>query len=123
MVSKKSPFQYLIIGLLLVLTVLPSGFVRADVGLPPAQPGSSFSPGEFDNNVKMVPAEGSASVSPTPPLPTATTSALDPTGSDVEPDSPNAAPSVPFSFIMGGGFITTAVVLIIIAVKRGEKKE
>ncbi len=120
MISKKFRFQSLLIGLLLVFTVLPGGFARADVGLPPAQPGSSLSSGEYDTNVQMVSTEGAASVSPTPPDPIATTSAPDPTGSDVEPGSPNATPSIPFSFIMGGGFISAAVVLIIIAVKRGE---
>ncbi len=117
----KKHYPLLLIGVLLLLTSIPADDARADVGLPPAQPGYSLSTGEYDTNIQMVSEAGAASVSLTTPAPTATTSAPDPTGSDVELDSPNASPSIPFSLIMGGGFISIAVVLIIIAVRRGEK--
>ena len=54
MVSKKFRFQSLLIGLILVLTALPGEYARADVGVPPAHPGYSLSPGDFETNVQMV---------------------------------------------------------------------
>jgi len=57
MVSKKFHFQSLLIGLLLVLTILPAGNAKADVGIPPAHPGYSLSPGDYDTNVQMVSEE------------------------------------------------------------------
>ena len=55
-----------------------------------------------------------------PPAPISTILPEDIAKSDTDPNFPNATPSVPFSLILGIGFISTAVVLIIIAVKRGE---
>lgn len=49
-----------------------------------------------------------------------TTPAPDPTGADIEQGTSNTTTSIPF---MGITFIIAAVVLIFIAVKRGEKKE
>ena len=65
-------------------------------------------------------AEGAASISPTPPIPTSTKLPEDIAEEDTDSNNPNTTPSVPLSLIMGIGFISTAVVLIIIAVKRGE---
>ena len=67
-------------------------------------------------------AEGAASISPTPPPPTSTILPEDIAESDTDPNFPNGTPSVPFSLILGGSFISTAVVLIIIAIKRGENQ-
>jgi len=47
----------LIIGLLLSLAQITSNDVKADVGVPPAQPASSLSPGEIDTQVQMVSEE------------------------------------------------------------------
>ena len=44
----------LVIGLLLGLITITADDVKADVGVPPAQPASSLSPGEIDTEVQMV---------------------------------------------------------------------
>lgn len=53
----KNRYQLFLIGLLLFLIVTPRDDASADVGPPPAQPGSSLSPGEFTTNVQMVSEE------------------------------------------------------------------
>ena len=45
---------FLISGLLLMLCLVPLADVNADVGLPPSQPGSSLSPGDYETRVQMV---------------------------------------------------------------------
>jgi hypothetical protein len=57
MAQCKNRCRLLLIPLLLLLTVIPRGDAAADVGPPPAQPGSSLSPGEFTTNVQMVSEE------------------------------------------------------------------
>ncbi|MGB2963544.1 MAG: hypothetical protein WBB69_06115 [Anaerolineales bacterium] len=57
MTESKYHSRLLLIGLLLLLTVIHRDDATADVGPPPAQPGSSLSPGEFSTNVGMVSEE------------------------------------------------------------------
>jgi hypothetical protein len=52
--SQKNRFPFLLIGILLLLTILPGSDVKADVGVPPAHPGYSLSPGDYETNVQMV---------------------------------------------------------------------
>lgn len=49
--------RLLVIPLLFLLAVIHQDDVRADVGVPPAQPGSSLSPGDYLTNVQMVSEE------------------------------------------------------------------
>ncbi len=57
MAQWKNRLRLLIIPLLLLLTAIHQDDVRADVGIPPAQPGSSLSPGDLITNVQMVSEE------------------------------------------------------------------
>jgi len=45
---------FLVLVMLLILFMIPLGDAQADVGLPPSQPGSSLSPGEYETRVQMV---------------------------------------------------------------------
>lgn len=54
MIKKNQIRCLLISGLLLILCLVPLADVNADVGLPPSQPGSSLSPGDFETRVQMV---------------------------------------------------------------------
>lgn len=58
-----------------------------------------------------------------PPAPSATVAAADLTESDTAAESPSDNFSPSFSLIMGIGFIGTAIVLIVIAVKRRESND
>ncbi len=133
MTQSKKRYWLLFAGLLLLLTVIPRDNAKADVAVPPAHPGPSLSPGDFETNVQMVSEEveiiikedpfeasAAASVSPTPPVPSATQPPADPTQPDGEIEAQSAAPPLSSPPIMGISFIAVAVVLIIIAVKRGE---
>ena len=57
MAQCKNRCRLLLIVLLLLLTAIHRDGASADVGPPPAQPGSSLSPGEFFTNVEMVSEE------------------------------------------------------------------
>ena len=48
MIRWKSVLKILIFSFLVFLLVFQPGKARADVGVPPAQPGSSLSPGDFE---------------------------------------------------------------------------
>lgn len=57
MTQLKYRYRFLLIGVLLLVTVLPKDVARADVGVPPAHPGYSLSPGDLVTNVQMVSEE------------------------------------------------------------------
>lgn len=53
--DKRIHIRYLLISsLLLALCLISTGDAAADVGLPPSQPGSSLSPGDYETRVQMV---------------------------------------------------------------------
>jgi len=57
MTPEKNRYLFLLIGILLLLSVIPKSTVKADVGVPPAHPGYSLSPGDYETNVQMVSEE------------------------------------------------------------------
>jgi len=54
MTATKKRYPFLLIGILLLLMGIPRSDAKADVGLPPAHPGYSLSPGDYETNVQMV---------------------------------------------------------------------
>ena len=123
MTQPKYRYRFLLVAVLLLIMVIPKNTARADTGIPPAHPGSSLSPGNLSTNLKMVSEEVVITFDDDPYQASISTTitAANPTeiAAAAEPSSSNN--SLPFSLIMGVIFIGAAGVLIIIAVKRGEK--